>query len=190
MAELTRCPWAEQSDLERDYHDNQWGIPLHDELRLFQMLNLEGMQAGLSWRTVLQKQDAMLTAFDGFDPHICKNYDDAKVAELMGNAGIIRNRLKIQAVIQNSRVYFDLCEKHGSLDNFLWRYVNHKPIVNYWNTQSEIPATTPLAEQISKDMKALGFKFVGPTIIYALLQAAGLINDHMVWCPWHETKHI
>ena len=179
---LTRCDWAAHDILNQEYHDNEWGKPVHDDRTLFKMLILEGMQAGLSWITILKKRDAFIKAFDDFDPAIISTYGDEKIEELMHNAGIIRNRLKINAAITNARAYFVLCEKYGSLDHFLWSYVDGKPIKNAWETMSDVPASTPLAEKISKDLKNLGFKFVGPTIIYAYMQSVGLVNDHMTSC--------
>jgi len=179
---LTRCDWAAHDILNQEYHDNEWGKPVHDDRTLFKMLILEGMQAGLSWITILKKRDAFIKAFDDFDPAIISTYGDEKIEELMQNAGIIRNRLKINAAITNARAYFVLCEKYGSLDQFLWSYVDNKPIKNAWETMADVPASTPLAEKISKDLKNLGFKFVGPTIIYAYMQSVGLVNDHMTSC--------
>lgn len=172
------------SQIERDYHDAFWGKPLHGDHALFKMLMLEGMQAGLSWVTVLRKMEAFCQAFEDFVPEKVAAYDDQKVEELMQNEGIIRNRLKIKAVINNGKKYFDLVEKHGSLDQFLWGYVNHSPIVNSWQAMEEIPASTPLSQQISKDLKKMGFSFVGPTIIYAFMQAVGMVNDHLTSCPF------
>lgn len=180
--ELTRCDWAAHDPLNQEYHDKEWGKPVHDDRTLFKMLILEGMQAGLSWITILKKREAFIRAFDDFDPAIICQYGEDKVEELMQNAAIIRNRLKIHAAINNAKAYFVLCEKYGSLDHFLWSYVDHKPIKNAWTSMSEIPASTPLAEQISRDLKNLGFKFVGPTIIYAYMQSIGMVNDHVTTC--------
>jgi len=182
---LKRCEWAEQSELEREYHDKKWGRPEHGGKRLFKMLMLEGMQAGLSWRTILSKMDALCAAFDDFDPDVLVGYGDEKVEELMGNPGIIRNRLKIKAVINNAKAYFGVCEKYGSFDRFLWDYVGGKPIVNSWERMEDIPAHTPLSDTISKDLKKLGFKFVGSTIVYAFMQSVGMVNDHMTWCGFY-----
>lgn len=182
---VTRCDWA-RSKLEQEYHDHEWGRPLHDEKRLFQMLMLEGQQAGLSWSTILNKREALLKAYDGFDPEKLAVYDETKIEELMQNAGIIRNRRKIEAAIHNAKAYFDLVKQHGSLDGFLWRYVDNKPIVNAWEKQEQVPATTVLSDQISKDLKKMGFKFVGSTIIYAYMQSIGMVNDHLVSCICYE----
>ncbi|MFV0401663.1 MAG: DNA-3-methyladenine glycosylase I [Oscillospiraceae bacterium] len=184
--ELMRCHWATRSELEREYHDREWGVPVHDERRLFKMLCLEGMQAGLSWRTVLAKMDAFCAAFDDFDPEKVTAYDEEKVEALMQNEGIIRNRLKINSVITNARTYKELCKEFGSLDSYLWAYVGGTPIQNAWETQEEIPASIPLSDAVSKDLKKRGFKFVGSTIIYAYMQSIGMVNDHLVSCAFYK----
>lgn len=181
-----RCPWAEQSAIERAYHDRVWGVPLHDEQGLFGMLCLEGMQAGLSWVTILRKMAALRMAFDDFDPQVMVGYDERKVALLMETEGIIRNRLKIRAMVQNARAYLNLRERHGTLEDFLWRYVDFTPQVNAWREACEVPARTPLSERISRDLKRLGFGFVGPTIVYAFMQAVGMVNDHLVSCAFRR----
>ncbi|TDQ70212.1 DNA-3-methyladenine glycosylase I [Methanimicrococcus blatticola] len=185
MSEKRRCEWA-KTPLDCEYHDKEWGKPLHDERRLFEMLMLEGQQAGLSWSTILKKREAMRKAYDNFDPEIMKNYDDKKMAELLENEGIIRNRLKVKAAVTNSNAYFKLKEEHGSLDNFLWRYVNGKPIQNHPKTIADIPVSTELSAQISKDLKKIGFTFVGSTIIYAYMQAIGMVNDHLESCEFRD----
>jgi len=188
--EIIRCGWAAREGLEQEYHDRVWGVPVHDDRALFRMLMLEGQQAGqqagLSWSTILRKMDALDAAYDGFDPAVLIGYGEDKVAELMGNPGIIRNRRKILAAIENARAYFSLCEQHGSLDEFLWGYVGGKPVVNHWESLSQLPASTPLSDRISKDLKNLGFKFVGSTIVYAFLQAVGVVNDHLVSCAFRR----
>ncbi len=184
--EITRCGWAAREGLEQEYHDEVWGVPVHDDKALFRMLMLEGQQAGLSWSTILRKMDALNDAYDGFDPAILVQYGEAKVAELLGNPGIIRNRLKILAAIGNARAYFALCESHGSLDQFLWAYVDGAPVLNHWESLSQVPASTPLSDRISVDLKKLGFKFVGTTIVYAFLQAVGVVNDHLVSCAFRR----
>ena len=146
------------------------------------MLILEGAQAGLSWITVLKKREAYRKAFDGFDPQLIVRYDDAKIAELMANEGIIRNRLKINATITNAKLFLDTIEKHGSFDKFIWAYMDNKPVIGHWESIEDIPVTTPISDKISKDMKKLGFKFVGSTIIYAFMQATGMVNDHITSC--------
>lgn len=184
--EIVRCHWANRSKLEEIYHDTQWGVPVHDDLVLFKMLILEGMQAGLSWLTILKKMDTLCQAFDHFDPHIMIDYDDKKVEALLKNDGIIRNRLKVNAAIHNAKVYFEIVRKYGSLDSFLWSYVDHTPIINHWTEMQQVPASTPLSDQISKDLKKLGFKFVGTTIVYAFMQSTGMVNDHLVSCSCYS----
>lgn len=181
MSEKIRCSWAD-SPLYIAYHDNEWGRPVHDDYKLFEMLILEGMQAGLTWITVLKKREAFREAFDGFDPKKIVLYDDAKIQELMANEGIIRNRLKINAAINNAKVFFDVVEKYGSFDKFIWRYVDYTPITGHWEKNDDLPATTPLSDKISNDLKKMGFKFVGSTIIYAFMQATGMVNDHITSC--------
>lgn len=184
--DIVRCGWATKSEIDKNYHDTQWGKPLHEEKALFKMLILEGMQAGLSWSLILRKMDSLCQAFDDFDPEKMIHYDEKKVEELLQDQGVIRNRLKINAAIHNARMYFLLCEKQGSLDAFLWNYVDHKPIINYWETSSEVPANTLLSDEISKQFKKEGFKFVGSTIIYALMQSIGMVNDHLVSCAFRD----
>lgn len=179
---LQRCGWCESSDLYRRYHDEEWGRPLHDERRLFEMLILEGAQAGLSWSTILNKREHYRRAFDGFDAARIARYTDADRARLMADAGIVRNRLKIEAAITNAQAYLRLCEQHGSLDAWLWQHVDGRPIVNHWQQLSEVPARTELSDRISKALLKLGFKFVGTTIIYAYLQACGVVDDHIAGC--------
>ena len=169
-----------------DYHDNEWGRPVHDDCKLFEMLILEGAQAGLSWITVLKKRDAYREAFDGFDPKKVAQYNDVKIDELMANAGIIRNRLKINAAIINARLFLEIAEKYGSFDKFIWNYVDHTPIVGHWENFENMPLTTPISDRISKDLKKMGFKFVGSTIIYSFMQAVGMVNDHLQSCCVYE----
>ena len=168
--------------LYADYHDHEWGRPVHDDGKLFEMLILEGMQAGLSWETVLKKREAFREAFDGFDPRKVALYDGAKIAALLSNAGIIRNRLKINAAVTNARLFLEIAEKHGSFDQFIWSYVGNTPIVGHWEGFEHMPVTTPVSDKISKDLKKLGFKFVGSTIIYSFMQAVGMVNDHLTRC--------
>ncbi len=182
MDQKTRCGWVDGSQIYQDYHDNEWGRPVHDDDKLFEMLLLETMQAGLSWITVLKKREAYRAAFDEFDAQKIACYDEAKIEELMGNAGIIRNRLKIKAAIANAQAFLEVQKQHGSFDAFLWSYVGDSPLVGHWKTLEESPATTPLSDRLSKDLKKLGFKFVGSTTIYAYMQAVGLVNDHIVDC--------
>lgn len=184
--EIIRCGWA-KGPLYEAYHDNEWGRPLHDEHALFELLMLEGKQAGLSWITILKRREELRRAFDGFNPEVLCHYDDAKIQALLANPNIIRNRLKVQAARENARAYFKLKDLYGSLDNFMWRYVDYVPIQNAWRELSQLPAQTKLSEQISKDLKKLGFKFVGPTIVYAYMQSMGMVNDHLVSCHCYET---
>lgn len=181
--EPARCKWAQKgSDLEKRYHDSQWGVPEHDDCVLFEMLILEGMQAGLSWSLILNKREHMREVFDGFSPEKMMHYDEKKIQSLMADPGIIRNRLKINALAVNAKAYFKVKELYGSLDRFLWSYVDHKPIVNQWTEASQVPASTPLSDQISADMKRIGFQFIGTTIIYSFMQAVGIVNDHTTDC--------
>jgi DNA-3-methyladenine glycosylase I len=178
-----RCGWCdESSDIYVAYHDNQWGVPLIDDGQLFEMLILEGMQAGLSWITILKKRENFLTAFDNFDYVRISRYDDEKIAELLANDGIIRNRLKIRSAVQNARVFIDLQREFGSFARYLWSYVDFTPVQNRYKKAEELPAKTELSEKISKDLKKRGMNFVGPTIIYALMQAVGMVNDHELSC--------
>jgi len=181
-----RYPWAVESDIFVDYHDNEWGRPVYDDAKLFEMLILEGMQAGLSWATILKKRDNFRAAFDGFDAVKIAQYDQAKIEELMGNTGIIRNRLKINGAVINARLFLETAEKHGSFNNFIWSHVDHTPIIAHRKNMAEMPATTPLSDKISWDLKKMGFKFVGSTITYAFMQAVGMVNDHLVDCPVYE----
>lgn len=185
MEEKTRCGWALKNQLEQDYHDSEWGRPVFDDATLFAMLQLEGMQAGLSWSTVLARRQTICDAFDGFDPAKIEQYDEQKVESLLQNPGIIRNRLKVLAVINNARAYRQLCRDCGSLSAYLWAYVGGKPIVNAWQRMEDVPASTPLSDAISKDLKKRGFKFVGSTIIYAFMQAVGIVNDHLTSCAFY-----
>lgn len=183
---ITRCDWAVKSKIEQDYHDQEWGIPVHEDRQLFKMLILEGKQAGLSWATILAKRETLCRAFDDFDPAVLITYDDAKVESLLQNDGIIKNRLKVKAVISNAKAYFELCEQCGSLDRYLWSFVGDQPIINAWETIDQVPSSTPLSDAISKDLKKRGFKFVGSTTIYALMQSIGMVNDHLVSCAFYS----
>lgn len=169
-----------------DYHDKEWGRPVHDDRKLFEMLILEGAQAGLAWITVLKKRETYREALDGFDPKKVALYGNAKIEKLMGNAGIIRNRLKINAAIINAQLFLEVVEKYGSFDNFIWGYVDYTPIVGHWENFEDIPITTPISDRISTDLKKMGFKFVGPTIIYSFMQAVGMVNDHLKSCCVYE----
>ena len=186
MDERIQCAWVENVPIFIEYHDKEWGRPVHDDGKLFEMLILEGAQAGLSWITVLKKRESYREAFDGFDPHKVALYNDAKVEELMANEGLIRNRLKITGAITNAKLFLEVAEKHGSFDKFIWSYVDNTPIINHPKRIEDVPATTPLSDKISKDLKKIGFKFIGSTIIYAFMQATGMVNDHVVGCPVYE----
>jgi DNA-3-methyladenine glycosylase I len=164
------------------YHDSEWGVPLHDDRRLFEMLILEGAQAGLSWLTVLRKREAYRAAFDAFDPKRVAAYDGRKVRSLLANPGIIRNRQKIEAAVANARAFLEVQDEFGSFDAYVWRFVKGKPKRNAWRRLAQLPAVTPEAESLSRDLRSRGFKFVGPTICYAHMQATGMVNDHLVSC--------
>lgn len=185
LSAVTRCAWATNQRL-MDYHDTEWGVPLHDDQRLFELLVLEGAQAGLSWDTVLAKRAAYCLAFDGFDPRLVAAYDDQTQAELLAHPGIIRNRRKIAAAIINARVFLAVQQEYGSFDAYLWQYVDRRPIINQWPSAAAVPASTALSVAIANDLKQRGMSFVGPTIIYAYLQSAGLVNDHTTDCFRHQ----
>ena len=186
----TRCNWATGSEIERDYHDIEWGMPLHDDCGLFEFLVLEGAQAGLSWRTVLAKRDHYRNAFKNFDIAACARLADSRIEQLLTNPGLIRNRLKITSVRDNARATLVAIEEFGSLDAFLWRFVDGQPIHNRWREKSEVPATTPLSERISRELRRRGLRFVGSTICYAFMQATGMVNDHVVDCFRHRAVQL
>ena len=186
MKEKIRCPWVGDIPIFKDYHDNEWGRPVHDDCKLFEMLVLESMQAGLSWLTVLKKREAFREAFDGFDPKKIALYDEAKFTELMLNEKLIRNRLKINATIENAKSFLRIQEKYGSFDRMIWEYVDYTPIVRHPKGMEDLPASTPLSDRISKDLKKLGFKFLGSTTIYAFMQATGMVIDHTTSCFLYE----
>lgn len=191
MTGRTRCGWVNDDPLYIAYHDEEWGVPLHDDRRLFEMLVLEGAQAGLSWYTILKKRDGYRRAFDGFDPERVARYDDKKVASLLQDPGIVRNRLKVQAAIGNARAWLDLRESGLAFSDFLWDFTGGKPVVNAWRRLEDVPASTPASEAMSKALKKLGFRFVGPTICYAFMQAVGMVNDHTTTCfRWKECKAL
>jgi DNA-3-methyladenine glycosylase I len=179
---IKRCGWVTDDPLYIKYHDEEWGVPLHDDRKLFEFIVLESAQAGLSWITILKKRENYRKAFDDFDPVKIARYDEEKIEELMNNKGIIRNRRKIEATINNARAFLDVQEKYGSFDEYLWQFVDGEPIINVWKDISEIPAKTELSEKISKDMKKRGFKFLGPIVIYSHMQAVGMVNDHTINC--------
>ncbi|MBP7671007.1 DNA-3-methyladenine glycosylase I [Candidatus Gracilibacteria bacterium] len=180
-----RCPWVGESEIYQKYHDEEWGIPLHDDQKLFELLILEGAQAGLSWLTVLQKRDNYRKAFDKFDAKKIAQYNQKKIDELLNNEGIIRNRLKIHSAIKNAKAFLEIQKEFGSFDQYIWSFVDHKPIKNKFKTLKDYPAKTPLSDKIAKDLKKRGMNFVGSTIIYAFMQAAGLVNDHTTDCDFH-----
>lgn len=179
---LNRCSWAGSDPLYVAYHDQEWGVPVHDDHLLFEFLILEGMQAGLSWAIILKKRDNFRRAFDGFDPQRVAQYDDEKVAALLADPGIVRNRLKISAAIRNARSFLEIQSEYGSFDAYIWQFVGGKPKINAWRNLTEIPASTPQSDAMSKDLARRGFKFVGSTICYAFMQAVGMVNDHTVDC--------
>ncbi len=181
---MARCAWA-ANDLAIAYHDQEWGVPLHDDQRLFEFLILEGAQAGLSWDTILKKREHYRKAFDQFDPGIVAKYDDSKVAALLDNPGIVRNRLKVRSAIRNANAFLAVQHEVGSFDAYIWRFVGGEPKQNGWASSREVPSVTPEAEAMSKDLKRRGFNFVGPTICYAFMQATGMVNDHTLDCFRH-----
>lgn len=188
---MERCPWCEGFDLYREYHDTEWGVPLRDDRALFELLILEGAQAGLSWATVLKKRAHYRLVFDGFDPQKIACYDDRKVAALLADPGIIRNRAKVAATIQNARSCLALTAAGQSFSDLLWSFVGGEPIQNAWSSLAEVPAKTPQSDAMSKALSRAGFKFVGSTICYAFMQASGMVNDHLTSCPRHtEVKAL
>ena len=182
-----RCHWAGDGELMQAYHDTEWGVPLHDDRALFEFLCLEGAQAGLSWRTVLHKRDRYRSAFHDFDIARVAAMKDRELEKLLLDPGLIRNRLKIVSVRDNAKVALDAIDEHGSMDAYLWSFVDGKPIRNTWRTSSEVPASTPVSDHMSKALKKRGFRFVGTTICYAFMQATGMVNDHLVECFRHKT---
>jgi DNA-3-methyladenine glycosylase I len=182
---MHRCDWA-TTDLSIPYHDTEWGVPLHDDRALFEFLVLGGMQAGLSWETILRKRENFRRAFDDFSPDLVSRYDQPKVDALLADSGIIRNRLKVAAAIQNARALLAVQEEFETFDTYIWRFVGGRPRQNFWRTLDDLPAQTPESEAMSKDLLCRGFKFVGPTICYAFMQAAGMVNDHLTTCFRHQ----
>lgn len=183
---MERCPWCGDDPLYVAYHDTEWGVPCHDERTLFEFLILEGAQAGLSWITILRKRENYRRAFHGFDPEKIARYDEKDVTRLLGNAGIVRNRLKIAAAIDNAKATLSLYASGSSLDQLFWQFVDGQPVINRWKRLDEVPVFTPAAEALSKELKRRGFRFVGPTVIYSHMQATGMVNDHLVTCPRHR----
>ena len=182
-----RCQWAEMNEIETEYHDTEWGVPEHDDRKLFEFLILEGAQAGLSWDTILNRRENYRKAFDDFDYNVVAGYNEEKIEELLQDSGIIRNKLKVRSAVNNAKAFIEIRNEFGSFDNYLRSFLKDgKTIQNSWNSMSEIPAKTDLSETISKDMKKRGFNFVGPTIIYAFMQAVGMVNDHVTGCFRHQ----
>ena len=185
--EKTRCPWCLKFDEYIDYHDKEWGVPVHDDRTHFEFLILEGAQAGLSWSTVLKKRDGYRKAFAQFDPVKVSRFTDARVSKILQDPGVIRNKLKVNAAVNNAKRFLEVQKEFGSFDRYIWSFVNNKPIINKWKAVSEVPATTKESDDLSKDLIKRGFKFVGSTVIYAHMQACGLVNDHLVDCWKHKT---
>ena len=182
MKDIARCPWCGADVLYMKYHDEEWGAPLRDDRKLFEFLILEGAQAGLSWITILRRRENYRAAFVGFDPERVARFGDDDVARLLGDAGIIRNGAKIRSAVKNARAFLKVAEEFGTFGEYLWGFVDGQPIINRWSELSQVPAVTPLAEKISKDMKKRGFSFFGPTVCYAHMQATGMVNDHLTGC--------
>ena len=183
---MERCSWANQSDLEKKYHDTEWGVPVFEDQKLFEFIILEGAQAGLSWSTILKKREGYRKAFDNFDIQKIATYDQNKIESLQSNTDIIRNKLKIKATVTNAIAALMLIEEFESIHNYLWEFINNKSIINNWKNVNDVPATTPISDELSKDLKKRGFKFVGSTICYALMQAIGMVNDHTTNCFRHK----
>ena len=183
---MSRCPWAGNSAIYTAYHDDEWGVPLHDDQQLFELLCLEGQQAGLSWLTVLQKREHYRQLFHGFDPERVAAMTDAEIEQLLMNANLIRNRLKLFSIRNNAQVFLTVKQEFGSFDRYIWRFVDNEPIINNWSDMASVPSSTDISLAMSKDLKKRGFKFIGSTICYAFMQASGLINDHLVSCDQHS----
>lgn len=179
---MKRCAWAENGALETSYHDREWGVPVRDDDKLFEMLILEGAQAGLSWSTILKKRQNYQRAFDGFKAEIIARYDEARIGQLLNDNGIVRNRMKITAAITNARAFLEIRNEYASFSAYIWQFVNGQPIVNQWTSPKEVPVTSPASDTMSRDLKRRGFKFVGSTICYAFMQAVGMVNDHTTDC--------
>ncbi len=180
--EKIRCPWASNNEWHKIYHDTEWGVPLHDDTKLFEFLILDAFQAGLSWVTILKKRDHFRKAFDNFDTNAIANYSEDKIQKLIQDSGIIRNQMKIRAAVSNAQAFLRLQKEFGSFDNYIWQFTNHQTIINHWLDHTNIPTSTKESDAMSKSLKKNGFKFVGTTICYAFMQAAGMINDHTVNC--------
>jgi DNA-3-methyladenine glycosylase I len=187
---IARCPWADGSPQYAAYHDDEWGVPVHDDRVFFEFLILEGAQAGLSWSTILNKRDGYREAFADFDPARVARFDGRRVEKLLANPGIVRNRFKVESSVSNARAFLELQRECGSFDRYVWPFVGGKPLRNRWHALSVVPASTPESDALSKDLKRRGFRFVGTTIMYAFMQATGLVNDHLVTCPrWQQVQN-
>ncbi len=183
---LTRCQWATASPLEQQYHDSEWGVPLHDDRKLFEFLILEGAQAGLSWSTILNKREGYRAAFDNFDAEKMAAYDDHKIRQLLANPAIVRNRLKVHAAVTNARIYMEIMQLQGGFAEWVWQFVDGEPVNNDFHNMEDVPANTPRSDLMAREMKKRGFKFVGSTICYAFMQATGMVNDHTTDCFRHQ----
>lgn len=186
--QIVRCSWADSNERMSKYHDREWGVPLHEDEKLFEMLCLEGAQAGLSWQTILNKRAHYREVFDGFDAEKMAQYDANKIASLLSDPGIVRNRLKVNAFIVNAQQYLRIKKEWGTFDRYIWQFVQHTPIINAWDTMKDVPVTTPESDAMSKALKKEGFKFVGSTICYAYMQAVGMVNDHLTTCDWRSKQ--
>ena len=180
--EKVRCDWANGSELDQQYHDEEWGYPVHDDQKLFEFLILESMQAGLSWATILKKRESLTEAYDQFDYKKIAKYTEEKKEKLLQDPGVIRNKLKVAAAIVNANCFMEIQKEFGSFDQYIWSFVDHQPIVNHWQELADVPASTELSDQISKDLKKRGFKFLGTTTVYAFMQATGMVDDHLLHC--------
>ncbi|HIT91115.1 MAG TPA: DNA-3-methyladenine glycosylase I [Candidatus Merdenecus merdavium] len=187
--EVVRCPWAKQ-EIELEYHDHEWGKPVYEDNKLFELLILEGMQAGLSWITILNKRETMGKAFDGFDPQIICNYDDKKKEDLLKDAGIIRNRRKIDALVGNAKAFLEIQKEFGSFRDYIWSFVDGKPMIHHVERMEDVPVNNEISDTMSKDLKKRGFRFVGSTICYSFMQAAGLVNDHFINCSFRDSMDV
>ena len=190
MDKKHRCDWCTGTEIERRYHDEEWGVPLHDDRKLFEFLLLDGAQAGLSWLTILNKREGYRAAFDNFDPYKIAEYGEDKVAELLNNPAIVRNRLKVASAIRNARGFLEVQAEFGSFDRFIWQFTDGETIQNSWRLMQDIPARTAEAEAMSKELKRRNFNFIGPTICYAFMQAAGMVNDHVIDCFRYEQVQV
>jgi len=188
MKSKTRCAWLSDDPIYIDYHDKEWGVPCYDDQRLFEMLILEGAQAGLSWLTILKKRDGYRKAFANFDAKKISRFTDKKIEKLLLNPAIVRNRLKVNATVTNARLYLNIIKEYGNFSDYIWQFVAGKPIINHWKKLGDIPVTTPESDQMSKDLKKRGFKFVGSTICYAYMQSVGMVNDHTTDCFRYKRK--